>query len=224
MNRMIVVVPLFAVLASCATGVEQVHERSFVTHNDEEQEAKERMQYWVGAASKLLDNPGLSGEHKQKLEVAIKQARASLSRYSTLRGRGGIRAAVLAPIRVSAGAIAADDTTGVGLSNDVLLIPLALAAIATYVVTDAAASANELGASWNDALEQMRQLGILTAAAAMTVDELDGVCMSHMVHCLENVWQPAWNREDFGPRKNCKDCYLECKIDGKWPDYKCPRK
>ena len=58
-------------------------------------------------------------------------------------------------------------------------------------------------------------------------DEEDDPCMALQIECLENKRQPAWNVKDFGPEKNCKDCYRECKFHSKprgtWPDYKCPR-
>ena len=49
-------------------------------------------------------------------------------------------------------------------------------------------------------------------------------CNKPLEECLENPWQPDWNREDFGPRKDCGACYRECKhAGGIWPEYKCPR-
>ena len=48
-------------------------------------------------------------------------------------------------------------------------------------------------------------------------------CDGEMVQCLENPWQPPWNRGLFGPRKDCGACYRECNNSGGvWPDYKCP--
>jgi RHS repeat-associated protein len=55
-------------------------------------------------------------------------------------------------------------------------------------------------------------------------DEDDrGPCAIQLERCLENPWQPQWNRRLYGPRKNCGDCYAECKKHGGlWPVYKCP--
>lgn len=68
-------------------------------------------------------------------------------------------------------------------------------------------------------------LGILVAglaAATYTVLSRDS-CDIQLVNCLENVWQPDWNKEDFGPRKDCGACHRECKhAGGRWPYYKCP--
>jgi hypothetical protein len=47
-------------------------------------------------------------------------------------------------------------------------------------------------------------------------------CDELLVQCLENPWQPEWNRSRFGNRKACEFCHGECINDEKWPDYKCP--
>ncbi|MBW2740371.1 MAG: DUF4157 domain-containing protein [Deltaproteobacteria bacterium] len=48
------------------------------------------------------------------------------------------------------------------------------------------------------------------------------VCDEQLLRCLENVWQPNWNR-DYGRRKDCGACNRECKLAGGiWPYYKCP--
>lgn len=54
----------------------------------------------------------------------------------------------------------------------------------------------------------------------------DDPCMPLLVECLENIWQPAWNRKNYGQKKDCNACYHDCKdhSKGKWPDKKCPRK
>jgi hypothetical protein len=50
-----------------------------------------------------------------------------------------------------------------------------------------------------------------------------GTCEQKLELCLDNPWQPKWNREDFGWRKDCGACYRECRHnEGSWPDYKCP--
>jgi RHS repeat-associated protein len=58
--------------------------------------------------------------------------------------------------------------------------------------------------------------------AAPTKCKDDDKCMERLVTCLENPWQPSWNRS-FGVRKDCGACYRECKhAGGVWPEYKCP--
>lgn len=66
---------------------------------------------------------------------------------------------------------------------------------------------------------------IITAAvtAAAAADHVRRTCSARLDGCLESPWQPDWNREDFGPRKDCSACYRECVLAGGiWPSYKCP--
>lgn len=66
---------------------------------------------------------------------------------------------------------------------------------------------------------------ILGAAvtATMAVDAVRRRCSQMLTACLESPQQPDWNREDFGPRKDCGACYRECVLAaGVWPEYKCP--
>jgi hypothetical protein len=43
------------------------------------------------------------------------------------------------------------------------------------------------------------------------------------VLCLENPWQPEWNKPLFGPKKPCGDCFRNCVAEGgAWPFGKCP--
>jgi hypothetical protein len=54
--------------------------------------------------------------------------------------------------------------------------------------------------------------------------QVEKMCTELRDQCLENPYQPDWNRGRFGNKKDCLSCYWECKDhDGKWPDYKCPR-
>ncbi len=223
MSHLSVIGVSLAITVGCGSNG-HVTEDNFTPRTDVEKEAVERIRYWVDAADGVLDNPSISSEHKARLQAALSATRAALSTYSLVRGRGANRAAVMGPLRLSAGGILADDATGVGVGDNVLLIPLALAAIATYVVTDARASDDELGQAWNEVLDSSRQLGaaVTAATAAMAATEIERRCMERMVHCLENPWQPSWNR-DYGPRKACRECYRQCTMGGQWPENICPR-
>lgn len=65
--------------------------------------------------------------------------------------------------------------------------------------------------------------GAAVAAAVTAASAVEQACSAHLTECLENPWQPEWNRELFGPRKDCGACYRECKLAvGIWPSYKCP--
>jgi RHS repeat-associated protein len=48
-------------------------------------------------------------------------------------------------------------------------------------------------------------------------------CAAGLAACLANPWQPDWNKDDFGRRKDCGACNRECMQNGgAWPTYKCP--
>ena len=65
--------------------------------------------------------------------------------------------------------------------------------------------------------------GAAVAAAVTAGSAMQQVCSRHLTECLENPWQPEWNRERFGARKDCGACYRECMhAVGIWPNYKCP--
>ncbi len=70
--------------------------------------------------------------------------------------------------------------------------------------------------------------GVLIATAAITASvaaakTVETICSANLETCLNNPWQPDWNKDDFGPRKDCGACYRECLHSaGIWPSYKCP--
>jgi len=51
----------------------------------------------------------------------------------------------------------------------------------------------------------------------------DDICKRMQEKCNMLEWQPPRNRNNFGMRMSCIDCYWECKhAGGIWPSYKCP--
>ena len=60
--------------------------------------------------------------------------------------------------------------------------------------------------------------------AAKRTKKVNKLCDAAFAVCQANDWQPDWNIEDFGPKKDCGSCREECRYNnGFWPDYKCPR-
>ena len=48
-------------------------------------------------------------------------------------------------------------------------------------------------------------------------------CSERLYECLNNPWQPQWNRRTFGDYKQCEACNIACLKDGgQWPMLKCP--
>lgn len=82
--------------------------------------------------------------------------------------------------------------------------------------------------SGQSAMAKPRPIAAPIATTMPTVAEAedeDDPCMPLLIECLENPWQPQWNRKTYGPRKDCNACYHDCKDHSKgvWPDKKCPR-
>lgn len=69
-----------------------------------------------------------------------------------------------------------------------------------------------------------RPLLIASAGVYILANALaqDSYCSGKLVACLLNPWQPDWNVEDFGRRKDCGACYRFCKHNDYWPSDKCP--
>jgi len=53
---------------------------------------------------------------------------------------------------------------------------------------------------------------------------IEDKCHELLVECLEFPFQPEWNKEMFGPKKQCEACFGLClHQNGRWPTDKCPR-
>jgi hypothetical protein len=145
----ILLVAVAIATAGCVNGHDRFpSEQRFVPRNREEAEAVRRMREAIGLAAMLLQDPELSVEDKDRLSQAINASRWALDHYEELRSRGDTRVYVMAGIGKASAAIVADDVTGVGTANDFLLIPLALGAMATYILTEGQASSEELAQAW----------------------------------------------------------------------------
>lgn len=210
-------------LASSCVSAGHFTEDDFAARNDVEQDAKERIQHWVGVAKLLVNEPGISNEQINDLTAAIDATRSALSNYDRRRSRGAARAMIIAPIRASAGAIVADNATGIGVGNDVLLVPLALAAVAAYAITDARASSDELGQAWNSVLSTSGELGtkvdvVLSALTAVHSGERPprDDCIGNIARCLGTRLGDRGTGRSPG-HSICADCLEVCQGDGTWP-------
>ena len=202
------------ILASCGSQV--VTEDTFAPRDDVERAAQARIQHWVAVAETWIANSSaVPDEHRDEVVRAIGEVRSALARYHELRQRGSMRAAVIAPVEVSATAILADDATGFGLGNDVLLVPLALAAAATYLITDAVASERELSQAWNQVLIDSGELASAVQSALLAAGiQTRQDCIDQYVACQ------LYARRSF-PRSRCQVCMHRCIVsDFIWPDEK----
>lgn len=135
------------------------------TPSSTEAEAVHRMENAIVAAERLLRSGELLDEEHAALTRSLDGARAALDRYRSARHSQGARTVTLGMIGVAAAAIVADDATVVGVADDPLLIPLALAAMVTVIRSNAPSARDELARAW---LELGHQLEVLRATIAMT--------------------------------------------------------
>ena len=130
-----------------------------------EDEAVLRMENAIAAAERFQHGEELSDEEHEALTQSLEGARAALGRYRSARLDKGARAATLGLIGSAAAAIVADDATVVGVADDPLLIPLALAAMVVVIRSNAPVARDELARAW---LELGHQLEVLRKTIART--------------------------------------------------------
>lgn len=130
-----------------------------------EEEAVHRMEEAIAAAELLQHGEGISDEEREALIRSLDGARAAIERYRAARLGKAAHAGTLGAIGGAAAAIVADDATGVGVADDPLLIPLALAAMAAVIRSHAPSTRDELALAW---LELGQRLEALEETIAMT--------------------------------------------------------
>jgi len=153
--------------------------------------------------------------------------RQALGHVHRLRQRGATRSAVLGRIGAVSGGLLADDATGIGVSNDFLLIPCALAALAVLITHDAPADGRDLENAWGEVSAALTALEMTIADVTATTNECPKVtavekrppldeCTAHYSLCLLT---PLGNRNSGGAHGHsaCQDCLLVCQGQGAWP-------
>ncbi len=130
-----------------------------------EEEAVHRMEKAIAAAERLQRTEALSEEAHEALTQSLDGARAALGRYRSARRSQMTHTAALATIGAAAAAIVADDATVVGVADDPLLVPLALAAMVAVIRSNAPSARDELARAW---LELGHQLEVLKETIART--------------------------------------------------------
>lgn len=115
----------------------------------------------LASARKALTDKGksLDEQERRSLDEALTQAEGALRRYEELARRGSARKEAMAPLLIAGGGILADDVTGVGVADDVLLPFIALGAVVAYIGTHASASDAELNNAWQAVLDKLTATG-----------------------------------------------------------------
>lgn len=97
----------------------------------------------------VRQNRQLEDEQRSLLEARLVQVDSALSRFERLAASGEERTRQMQPLMVAGTALVADDVSGVGAADDVLLPFVALATLIVHVRTRAPASDLELQAAMN---------------------------------------------------------------------------
>jgi hypothetical protein len=124
------------------------------------------MEEAIAAAERLQRSEELSEEEREALSRSLVSARAAIEQYRSARLRQDARTASLGMIGAAAAAIVADDATGVGVADDPLLIPLALAAMVGAIQSHVPTVRDELARAWLELGQQLEALR--TTVARMT--------------------------------------------------------
>lgn len=152
-------------------------------------------------------------ERRPKLEAAVAQAEASLGRFESLSRKGARRKKATGFLYMAGAATIANDPSGVGLADNVLVPFIILGIIATHLATDAPAPPRELAQAWDDVIRSLEAVGAAAAAtSAIHVDRSD--CIENYVQCQESELA----RVKSGGRSQCQACLDIRKQDGWWPD------
>lgn len=132
----------------------------------------------VQARAKLLrPDFGLTPAEQDILLMKLAKAETALQNYERLSQRGRVRHAATAPLYVAGSGLVADDLTGVGTADDVLLPLIALGVLATSLLTQRPALPGELDIAWRDtlaALDAVSQAATLMSANKAKPQEQPG--------------------------------------------------
>lgn len=123
-------------------------------------------------ARKSLESGGnaLDADQRQRLAAALSEAEAATARYARLSQQGDARQAALAPLAVAAGAVVADDVSGVGAADDVLLPFIGIAALVALCTTHRPADKVELDEAWQKVIVSLTTLARVTEAVTEQVN------------------------------------------------------
>lgn len=119
----------------------------------------------------LAEDPDsfLAQEDRLHLLTLLASANRELARYEDLAGEGSTRTSALSAMGVFAGGLVADDATGVGVGDDVLLPFVGLAAIVTIIVSRPPPSHSELERAWSNVSRSLENLAAAGSGIVLAV-------------------------------------------------------
>lgn len=164
--------------------------------------------------------PRVPDDKRTALERAVARAEQAVERYATLATKGETGQQMKGAIVVAGGFVFGNNTTGVGVADDVLLPFLAVAFIAVHMVATAPSTSTDLNQAWNEMIDTMEDVG-RTASVEMTLASMPipprDQCTAHYAMCLGTRLGYPSSGGLWG-HSICRDCLAMCQGDwGQWP-------
>jgi hypothetical protein len=112
-------------------------------------------------ARRALDKPDkrLDETKRRQLLLRLQAVESSLVRYEKLHTRGGAQEAKTLPLYAAGAALVADDITGVGVADDVLLPFIGLGILWVSLTSHPPAVPAELERAWAEIMTALEELG-----------------------------------------------------------------
>jgi hypothetical protein len=155
------------------------------------------------------------------MEEAIARAETALDRYEGLASKGAARQRRVGRIYLVGSFVVANNATGIGVADDVLIPFLILGFIATHLTTEAPAAPAALSQAWGeviaglDAVGQVAE-GIRTASQRVSPMSPMDDCTIHLQECLGTPLGNKYSGGKWG-RSVCYDCWEICTRSKLWP-------
>ena len=134
----------------------------------------------------MIDDPAspLLPDDRAQLRVRIAETRGQIRHYEDLATEGSTRASALGGMGVFAGGVVADDATGIGVADDILLPFIGLAMLATIAATRPTPSRPDLARAWAAATTSLEEVAASGIGIVLAVqgDRLAGNTRQLAVH------------------------------------------
>ncbi len=154
-------------------------------------------------------------EEKAKLVALYKAAEEALKQYGRVAARGQKRADAKAPLYAAGGAIVADDVTGAGVGDDVLLPLVAVGLLVAHLSTPPPASRKEVFDAWDNVQARLEAIAEVTLA-----HEAADVAAERKPGCYCRCYLVGVGPYTIGRRPNLSACAKECERI-KYNGYRC---
>lgn len=162
----------------------------------------------------------LPPQDRAPMRQAISRAKSTLQDYERLAAKGATRQRRVGQIYVAGAVIVADDVSGLGAADDVLLPFLALGLLATHLITEAPAPPADLAQAWGDVIAGLDAVGkaaegIRAGQRVSPMPPMDN-CTAHLQECLGTSLGDTHSGGTWG-RSICRDCFDVCRGARHWP-------